>query len=100
MGQLEDRIHIEDEALKQLVDALKDQGENYKSDLVKLQCVIDQINAGDFEGEPADDFNVKYEDKKPDFKALADEITRAEEYAGIKTSDFATMLANYKQTVK
>ena len=49
------RIHVEESALNDLRNALETAGEDYKSNLARLQNLINEITSGDIQGDPAKD---------------------------------------------
>ena len=94
------RIHVEESALAELRNALQEAGEGYKTELAKLTSLMKEITSGDIQGDPAKDLLDKYTEKEEAFNALAAEIDKAEEYAGVKGRDFASMLTELKEMAK
>ncbi len=95
-----DKVHVEEAALTELKNVLSGAGEGYKEVLKRLNDVINQIIEGDFQGTPADDFRTKYEAKKADLFALAEEIDKAEEFAGVKHTKFGDMISGLGSDMK
>lgn len=94
------RIHVEEAELAALKDALEQAGEDYKSNLARLTNLIEEITAGDIQGDVADDLKAKFEAKKTDFDSLTKEIETAEEYTGAKGTKFVQMVTDLKDTMK
>ena len=93
-------IHVDEEALADLRDALADAGENYKRDLARLTALIQEITSGDIQGDPANDLLAKYNAKEDTFKRLANTIDEAQEYMGIKTQSFGSMIGDLSSGMK
>lgn len=94
------RIHVEEEALVELRSALEGAGERYKENLARLTNLIGEITNGDIQGDPATDLLNKYQAKEEAFNALAEEIDKAEEYAGAKGKSFTAMVDELKEQAK
>ncbi len=94
------RIHVEEQALNELRDALQNAGEEYKSELARLTSLIKEITSGDIQGDPADDLLKKYLAKEDAFNALARTIEEAQEYAGVKGKDFTQMVSDLEEMAK
>ena len=92
-----ERIHVEEEALTELKQALETAGENYKSEIARLTNLMDEITSGDIQGDPADDLLAKFRAKEEDFKSLATAIEQAQEYAGVKGTSFKDMITEFKE---
>ncbi len=95
-----DKIHVEEEALNELRNALETAGNQYKKELARLTTLIDEITNGDIQGDPAEDLLAKYQAKEEDFKSLAKAIDDAEEYAGAKGTSFTNMITELKARAK
>lgn len=91
------RIHVEETALAELRSALETAGERYKENLAKLTNLMEDITSGDIQGDPATDMLNKYNDKKDALNALAEEIDKAERYAGAKGRGFTDMITDLKE---
>lgn len=87
-------IYVNDEELNILKNALSNAGENYKSNLNKLNSLIEEITSGDIQGDPANDLLTKYKEKEEILKGLERTINEAEEYVGVKTNQFDDMITN------
>lgn len=85
-------IHVEEEALNDLRNALETAGEDYKNKLSRLQNLINEITSGDIQGDPANDLLQKFQAKEETFKRLAQTIDDAEEYMGIKKAKFGDVV--------
>lgn len=93
-------IHVEEESLNNLRAALETAGEDYKQNLTRLQNLIDEITRGDIQGDPANDLLSKFQAKQTIFKALAEEIDKAEEAMGIKTAKFTSLISDLASSMK
>lgn len=87
-------IHVDEAALTDLRDALTTAGEEYKSNLARLTALINEITSGDIQGDPANDLLAKYNAKEDTFKKLANTIDEAQEYMGIQTQKFGSMISD------
>ena len=87
-------IHVEEAALNALKDALMTSGEDYKSNLARLTALIQEITSGDIQGDPANDLLAKFNAKEETFKKLAQTIDEAQEYMGLQTTKFGSMIGN------
>lgn len=93
-------IHVDEAALADLRDALTTAGEDYKSDLARLTALIQEITSGDIQGDPANDLLAKYNAKEDTFKRLANTIDEAQEYMGIQTQKFGSMISGLQSGMK
>ena len=93
-------IHVDEEALNYLKNALQTAGENYRSNLSRLTNLINQITSGSIKGDPADDLLAKYEAKRDFFNKVQETIDEAEEYMGIKKGTFGNMIGDLKTGMK
>lgn len=93
-------IHVDEAALADLRDALTTAGEDYKSDLARLTALIQEITSGDIQGDPANDLLAKYNAKEDTFKRLADTIDEAQEYMGIQSQKFGSMISDLQSGMK
>lgn len=93
-------IHVDEAALADLRDALTTAGEDYKSDLARLTALIQEITSGDIQGDPANDLLAKYNAKEDTFKRLANTIDEAQEYMGIQTQKFGSMISDLQSGMK
>lgn len=93
-------IHVDEAALTDLRDALATAGEDYKSNLARLTALIQEITSGDIQGDPANDLLAKYNAKEETFKKLAQTIDEAQEYMGIQTQKFGSMISNLSSGMK
>lgn len=93
-------IHVDEAALADLRDALATAGEDYKSDLARLTALIQEITSGDIQGDPANDLLAKYNAKEDTFKRLADTIDEAQEYMGIQSQKFGSMISDLHSGMK
>lgn len=93
-------IHVDEAALTDLRDALTTAGEDYKSNLARLQALINEITSGDIQGDPANDLLAKFNAKEETFKRLANTIDEAQEYMGIQTQKFGSMISNLSSGMK
>lgn len=95
-----DAIHVDEESLKRLRDALAGAGESYKSQLSRLQALMNEITSGDIQGDPANDLLAKFNAKEETFKKLASTIDEAQEYMGIQTQKFGSMIGDLSSGMK
>ena len=93
-------IHVDEAALADLRDALATAGEDYKSDLARLTALIQENTSGDIQGDPANDLLAKYNAKEDTFKRLANTIDEAQEYMGIQTQKFGSMIGDLASGMK
>ena len=89
-------IHVEEEALNALKNALATAGEEYKSSLSRLTNLINEITSGDIQGDPANDLLQKFQAKEDTLNKLAETIDEAEGYLGMRTTAFTNMLGDLK----
>ena len=89
-------IHVDEEALNDLKGALATAGEDYKSNLTRLQALINEITSGDIQGDPANDLLAKFQAKQETFNMLTQTIEEAEGYMGLQTTKFGDMIGNLK----
>lgn len=94
------QIHVDENALKALKTALEGAGENYKRNLTRLQNLINEITSGDIQGDPATDLLNKFQAKESMFKGIANTIDEAEEYMGIQTTKFTTMISDLSSSMR
>ena len=93
-------IHVEESALQDLRDSFATAGEEYKSNLSRLTALMQEITSGDIQGDPAVDLLNKFEAKKDTLNNLAKTIDEAQEFMGIKRSDFSSMIGNLQSGMK
>ena len=93
-------IHVEEEALKTLKNALATAGEEYKSNLSKLTNLISEVTSGDIQGDPANDLLQKFQAKEEVLNKLAETIDDAEGYLGMQTTSFTNMIGDLKSGMK
>ena len=93
-------IHVNEDSLKALKNALLEAGESYKDNVVRLTRLIEEITSGDIQGDPANDLLQKYQAKEEVFRKLAETIDEAEGYLGIKTTSFTGMIGDLKSGMK
>lgn len=94
------RIHVDEASLARLREALATSGEEYKTQLVKLENLINTIVKGDIQGDPAQDLLQKFMAKKDIFEAIARIIDDAESYVGVKKTSFTDLISNLAQEMK
>ena len=93
-------IHVDEEALNYLKGALATAGEDYKSNLTRLQALINEITSGDIQGDPANDLLAKFQAKEETFKRLASTIDEAQEYMGVQAQKFGSMISDLKSGMR
>lgn len=93
-------IHVEEEALKTLKNALETAGQEYKQNLARLTNLIEEITSGDIQGDPATDLLNKFEAKKDVLNKITQTIEEAEGYMGMQTTKFGSMIGDLKAGMK
>ena len=93
-------IHVEEEALNDLRNALETAGEDYKNKLSRLQNLINEITSGDIQGDPANDLLQKFQAKEDVFKNFAQTIDEAEEYMGMQKTSFTNLISDLASTMR
>lgn len=93
-------INVDEGSLNRLKNALENAGGIYKSNLTKLENLINEITSGDIQGEPANDLLKKYHEKKEMFDGLRNAIEEAGEHVGIKTIGFNNMINDLSDGMK
>lgn len=93
-------IHVEEEALKHLKNALETAGQEYKQNLARLTSLIEEITSGDIQGDPATDLLNKFEAKKEVLNKITQTIEEAEGYMGLQTTKFGSMIGDLKAGMK
>ncbi len=93
-------IHVEEESLADLKNALETAGEDYKSNLARLQALVTEITSGDIMGDPANDLLNKFQAKEDIFNKLAQTIDDAEEYMGMQKQSFSSMISDLASSMK
>ena len=89
-------IHVDEEALNDLKNVIANQGESYKSNLVRLTNLIAEITSGDIQGDLAVELSNKFKAKEATFNGLANTIDAAADYMGIQTKKFGSMMQDAK----
>lgn len=93
-------IHIDEASLTDLRDALGTAGEEYKSSLTRLRALINEITSGDIQGDPANDLLAKFNAKEETFNRLANTIDEAQQYMGMQTQKFSSMISDLQSGMK
>lgn len=93
-------IHVDEDALNQLKNALSNAGESYKSNLARLTNLINEITSGDIQGDLATELKTKFESKQSILNGLANTIDEAAEYAGMQTTKFGSLIQETKAGMK
>lgn len=93
-------IHVDEAALNSLKNALATAGERYKANLVKLTNLINEITKGDIQGDPANDLLAKFQAKQEIFNSITKTIEEAEEYTGVQTTKFGTLISDLQSGMK
>ena len=89
-------IHVDEEALKTLKNALETAGQEYKSNLARLTNLIEEITSGNIQGDPANDLLAKFQAKQDTLNKITQTIEEAEGYMGLQTTKFGTMIGDLK----
>lgn len=93
-------IIVEQPGLDQLKNSLETAGQEYKSNLARLSVLIEEITSGDIKGDPATDLLNKFQAKQDTFNHLAQTIEQAEDYMGLQTTKFDSMISDLKSGMK
>lgn len=93
-------IHVDEEALNALRNALETAGQDYKSSLARLTNLVEEITSGDIQGDPANDLLAKFQAKQEIFDKLTQTIEEAEGYMGLQTTKFGNMIGDLKAGMK
>ena len=93
-------IHVEEAALNSLKNAIGTAGAGFKDNYARLSALIQEITSGDIKGDPADDLKAKYEAKREVFDGVVKTIEEAEEYMGMQSTKFGTMIGDLQSTMK
>ena len=94
------QIRVDEQSLNTLRQALETAGEEYKTNLARLQNLINEITSGDIQGDPATDLLSKFQAKEETFKRIADSIDEAEEHVGIKKTKFSNMIGSLSSSMR
>ena len=89
-------IHVDEESLNTLKNALTTAGEEYKENVVRLTGLIDEITRGDIQGDPATDLLNKYQAKQDTLNKITQTIEEAESYMGLQTTKFGSLIDDLK----
>ena len=81
-------------ALTKLKDAIATAGKDYKENLARLTALMDEITNGDIQGDLATELMAKFQARQDDFKEIQKLIDDAEDYMGMKGSQFNTTISN------
>ena len=87
-------IIVSDSALGQLKNAIATAGKDYKENYARLRALMDEITNGDIQGDLANELKSKFDARRDDFDAIQKVIDDAEDYMGMKTSQFQTTTSN------
>ena len=87
-------IVVSDSALAKLKQAIETAGKDYKENYAKLRGLMDEITNGDIQGDLATELMNKFLARKDDFEKIQKMLDDAEEYAGMKGSQFQTTTSN------
>ncbi len=85
-------IHVDEAALNSLKNALQTAGQEYKSNLARLTSLIEEITRGDIQGDPATDLLNKFRAKQDTLNNITATIEEAEEYMGLQSERFSSMI--------
>lgn len=93
-------IHVDEESLRKLRNALETAGQSYKQNLARLTNLIEEITSGDIQGDPANDLLAKFQAKQDTLNKITQTIEEAEGYMGMQTTKFTTMIGDLKTNMK
>ena len=85
-------IKVDEAAINSLKNAIGTAGQEYKSNLARLNNLIEEITSGDIQGDPANDLLAKFRAKESQFRT----IEEAEAYMGIKGNKFDSTISELK----
>lgn len=85
---MEERVHVEQEALDLLNNAFSTAGENYKAYYNKLTNLINEITERHIQGDVAVEFLNKFEEKKASFERVYEIIDLTQKYTSSRTEQF------------
>lgn len=81
-------IVVSEGALNKLKNAIGTAGKDYKENLARLRALMEEITNGDIQGDLATDLMNKFQARKDDFDQIQRMIDDAEEYMGMKGTQF------------
>ena len=81
-------IHVDEEALNFLKNALQTAGEDYRDKLSRLTGLVSQITSGTIKGDPATDLLEKFEAKRDFFNRVLRTIEEAEELSKTENVEY------------
>lgn len=87
-------IVVSEGALNKLKNAIATAGKDYKENLAKLRALMDEITNGDIQGDLATELMNKFQARKDDFDQIQKMIDDAEDYMGMKGTQFNTTVSN------
>ena len=93
-------IHVDEASLTDLRDALATAGEDYRRELARLTALIQEITSGDIQGDPANDLLAKFNAKEDTFNNLKTTIEEAQEYMGIKSQQFGSVIGDISSSMR
>ena len=93
-------INVSEDALNTLRHALETAGQDYKDSLARLTNLIQEITSGDIQGDPATDLLNKFNAKQETLNNITKTIEQAEQYMGMQTTKFTSMIGDLKSTMK
>lgn len=93
-------INVSEDALNTLRNALETAGQDYKNSLARLTNLIQEITSGDIQGDPATDLLNKFNAKQEILNNITKTIEEAEQYMGMQTTKFTSMIGDLKSTMK
>ena len=87
-------IVVSEGALNKLKNAIATAGKDYKENLAKLRALMDEITNGDIQGDLATELMNKFQARKDDFDQIQKMSDDAEDYMGMKGTQFNTTVSN------
>lgn len=87
-------IVVSEGALNKLKNAIATAGKDYKENLAKLRALMEEITNGDIQGDLATELMNKFQARKDDFDQIQKMIDDAEDYMGMKGTQFNTTVSN------
>lgn len=99
-GETMARIHVEEEGLTALAQALDTAGESYKAQLSKLTDLVAQITSGTIQGDLANSIKAKFDEKRDSLEGMQKTIDEAKDYMQQMGVSFNRMVSDVQQGMR
>lgn len=93
-------IAADEGSLEHLTENLEKYATEYQENYNKLTALINEIVAGDFTGDPAEDFFNKYEAKKDMLTSVYQSLDEAKDYAHQQEVKFGQLIDDLDGTIE